>query len=175
VRLSRIVLAVAFAVSASGCGLTHLSDLNFRVDDRLHFTSPKDRATASRPLTVTWTIRDFTIAEPGSAPPSKDAGYFAVFVDRAPIKPRQTLRVIGNGDPVCENDPKCPDTAYLNAHYVFTTTATRLRLVQIPTLLGHKEKLQQHTITIVLMDTAGHRIGESAWELDVRLPRIGVS
>jgi hypothetical protein len=171
----RLVPAVALAFAVSGCGLTHLSDLNFRVDDRLHFTSPKDRATVGRPLTVAWTIRDFTVAAPGTQPPSKDAGYFAVFVDRAPIKPGQTMRVVGQNDPVCANDPKCPDTAYLNAHYVFTTTATHLRLVQIPTLLGNKEKLQQHTITVVLMDTAGHRIGESAWELDVRLPRLGVA
>jgi hypothetical protein len=175
VRLGRLALAVVLTAAVSSCGLTHIHDLNFRVDDRLHFTSPKDRATVSRPLTVTWTIHDFTIAAPGSEPPSKHAGYFAVFVDRAPIKPRQTLRVIGKGDQACLNDPRCPDTAYLNAHYVFPTTATRLRLVQIPTLLGHKEKLQQHTITIVLMDTAGHRIGESAWELDVRLPKVGVA
>ena len=167
------ILAIAFA--ASGCGLTHLSDLNFRVDDRLHFTSPKDRATVGRPLTVSWTIRDFRIAGPGSEAPSRDAGYFAVFLDRAPIRPEQTLRVIGNNDPTCKNDPKCPDMQYLHDHYVFPTTATQLRLTQIPTLLGNHEKLQQHTITVVLLDTAGHRIGESAWELDVRLPRIGVA
>jgi hypothetical protein len=171
----QLVPGVALAFAASGCGLGHLSDLNFRVDDRLHFTSPKDRATVGRPLTVTWTIRDFRIEGPGSTPPSKDAGYFAAFVDRAPIKPGQTLRVIGKGDPVCENDPKCPDTAYLNAHHVYTTTGTRLRLTQIPTILGDRERLQLHTITVVLMDTAGHRIGESAWELDVRLPRLGVA
>ena len=85
------------------------------------------------------------------------------------------MRAIGSGDPVCQNDPKCPDTAYLNSHYVFTTTATRLRLTQIPDILGDQEKLQVHTITVVLMDTAGHRIGESAWELDLRLRRIGVA
>jgi hypothetical protein len=170
----RLALLVAIGLAASGCGLGHLSDLNFRVDNRLHFTSPKDRATVHVPVTVSWTIRDFSIEGPGSTPPSTSAGYFAVFVDRAPIKPEQTLRVVGNGDPVCENDPKCPDTAYLNAHHVYTTTGTRLRLTQIPTILGDRERLQLHTITIVLMDTAGHRIGESAWELDVRLPRLGV-
>jgi len=171
----RLALLVVTLVTASGCGLTHLSDLNFRVDNRLHFTSPKDRATVGRPLTVTWTIRDFRVAGPGSEPPSKDAGYFAVFLDRAPIKPEQTMRVIGNNDPTCKNDPKCPDRQYLNEHFVFTTTAMQLRLTEIPTVLGNREKLQQHTITVVLMDTAGHRIGESAWELDVRLPRLGVA
>ena len=43
----------------------------------------------------------------------------------------------------------------------------------IPNLPGNKDKKQLHTFVVVLMDTAGRRIGESAWELDLRLPRIG--
>ena len=58
----RLALAAALAVGASGCGLTHLHDLNFRVDDRLHFLTPKDRSTVHAPLTVAWTMRDFTVA-----------------------------------------------------------------------------------------------------------------
>ena len=55
---------------------------------------------------------------------------------------------------------------------MFPTTSTSLRLVQIPTILGDREKLQLHTITVVLLDTSGRRIGESAWELDVRAHRV---
>jgi hypothetical protein len=172
--LRRIALVAALAFGGSGCGLTHLHDLNFRVDDRLHFTGPSDRSAVHQPFTVSWTIRDFTIAARGSASPSRDAGYFAVFVDRVPIKPEQTLKAVGQGDLTCEQNPKCPDATYLRDHHVFVTTQTHLRLKQIPNVPG-KEKLQMHSITVVLMDTAGHRIGESAWELDVRLPRIGVA
>jgi hypothetical protein len=43
----------------------------------------------------------------------------------------------------------------------------------VPNVAGDREKLQQHSITVVLMDTSGHRIGESAWELDVRMARAG--
>jgi hypothetical protein len=57
---------------------------------------------------------------------------------------------------------------------VFTTTNTSLKLPLIPDLTNTKEKLQLHRITIVLMDTAGHRIGESAWELDVRIPKASL-
>ena len=157
----------------SGCGLTHLEDLNFRVDDRLTFTGPKDRALLKQPFTVSWTMRDFRIAAKGSEPPSDDAGYFAVFVDQAPVKPRATLDDVAKGDTYCENDPKCPDQAYLAEHYVYATTHTSIRLRGIPNVSGHDD-VQLHSVTVVLMDTSGHRIGESAWERDVRMRRVGV-
>lgn len=169
--LRRLVLLVAVAVAATGCGLTHLSDLNFRVDDRLHFQSPKARSLVHAPVTVSWTIDDFTVAGPGSAPASRDAGYFAVFVDRAPIRPGESLKAIGKDDPTCQHDPKCPDKTYLNDHRVYTTTQTRLRLPLITDIVGDHETLQMHAVTVVLLDTSGHRIGESAWELDFRMHR----
>lgn len=171
----RLAIAAVVAASVSGCGLAHLHDLSFRVDDRLHFVSPEARTTVHQPMSVSWTMRDFTVAAPGSAPASRDAGYFAVFVDRAPIHPGQTLKAVGHGDLVCERDPKCPDEAYLNSHYVFTTTTPHLRLPRIPDLSGDREKLQMHAITVVLLDTDGRRIGEAAWELDVRIPRAGIA
>jgi hypothetical protein len=171
----RLGLAAAVVASVSGCGLAHLQDLNFRVDDRLHFVSPDARTTVQQPLSVSWAMSDFTVAAPGSAPASRDAGFFGVFVDRAPIHPGETLKAVGHGDPVCDRDAKCPDKAYLNSHYVFTTTATHLQLPRIPDLRGVKEKLQLHSITVVLLDTDGRRIGESAWQLDVRIPKAGVT
>jgi len=134
-RMARCAALLAL-VPLTGCGLTHLQDLNFRVDDRLHFLSPEPRALVHPPLTVRWTMDDFTIVRPGSAPPSRDAGYFAVFVDRAPVKPEETLDVVGNGDPTCERDPRCPNTRYLHEHYVFATTQTHLRLRFFPTVAG---------------------------------------
>ena len=173
---ARRALACAVLVAAlplSGCGLTHLQDLNFRVDNRLHFTTPKDRSTQSRPLTVSWTMRGFQVAAKGSQPPSHDAGYFAVFVDKTPITPGQTMESLVSNDQACKADPKCPDRSYLEGLGVYETTATTIRLKQISNVLGDKERLQHHHITVVLMDTAGHRIGESAWDLDVRLPQLG--
>jgi hypothetical protein len=165
--------ALLAALTLSGCGLTHLQDLNFRVDKRLHFLAPKDRSTVTRPFTVTWTMSDFRVATKGSEPPTRDAGYFAVFVDRAPIKPNQTMRSLAGKDQACKVDPKCPDRSYLEGLGVYETTAPMVRLKQIPDVTGDKERLQHHSITVILMDTAGHRIGESAWELDVRMQRAG--
>ena len=175
--LARFVRVAAFlaVLPLTGCGLTHLQDLNFRVDERLHFVSPEDRSTVARTFTVRWTMRDFTIQPPHSAPPSRDAGYFAVFVDRAPIKPEQTMDALAKGDLSCERDPKCPDPDYLAELGAYTTTGTSLRIEQVGNVIGDKEKLQHHYVTVVLMDTSGHRIGESAWELDLRIPRTGSS
>ena len=175
-RRALACLLLTAALPLSGCGLTHLQDLNFRVDKRLHFTTPKDRSTQSRPLTVSWTMRDFRIAAKGSEPPSRGAGYFAVFLDKTPIKPGKTMRsLVNSSDQSCLANPRCPGRQYLEGLGVFETTATTLRLTQVPNVTGDKERLQHHAITVVLMDTAGHRIGESAWELDVRLPQIGFS
>ena len=172
-RLARCAALLA-VLPLAGCGLTHLQDLNFRVDDRLHFTSPEDRSTVARSFTVTWTMSDFTVAPLGSAPPTRDAGYFGVFVDRSPIKPGQTMKSVFSDDQACQRNPRCPTTKQLKDLGIYSTTGTTLRINQIGNVRGDRERLQHHSITVVLMDTAGHRIGESAWELDVRIPKAGL-
>ena len=167
------VLAVLLSGLLSGCGLTQLENLNFRVDDRLEITGPEARALVKQPVTVTWTMRDFTIQAPGSAPASRDAGYFAVFVDQTPIKPGESLEEVASGDRPCELDPKCPDISYLREQLVFPTTKTSLRIPQIPNGYG-KDDIERHTITIVLIDTSGRRIGESAWQVDIRTRKVGI-
>ena len=173
-RFARCAAPLLALLVLSGCGLTHLQDLQFRVDERLHFVSPKARTTVHQPVTISWTIRDFTVAAPGSQPPTRDAGYFAVFADETPIKPGHTLKDVGHGDPFCENDPKCPDRKYLRDHNVFTTTGTSMKFPILPAITGDKSRIQMHTFTVVLLDTSGHRIGESAWELDLRIPKTGI-
>jgi hypothetical protein len=169
--LARAATALVAVLPLTGCGLTHLHDLNFRVDKRLHFVSPKARSTVHQPVTVAWTIDGFRSAAAGSEPPSRDAGYFAIFVDTTPIKPGHTMDDVAKGDPFCQRSPKCPDKHYLADHRVYATTNTQFKFPLIPNITGSKESLQLHTFTVVLMDTAGHRIGESAWELDLRIPQ----
>ncbi len=173
-RLARVAVGLAAVFTLAGCGVTHLQDLNFRVDKRLHFVGPGARSTVHPPVTITWRMDDFRIAAQGSEPASHDAGYFAVFVDQTPIKPGHTMDDVANGDPLCQQSPSCPDKAYLADHNVYTTTTTSIEIPVIANISGSKEKLQLHVITIVLMDTSGHRIGESAWELDVRNRKVGV-
>ena len=172
-RIHGALLAL-LAVSATACGITHMQDLNFRVDNRLQFLSPPARTLVTTPVTVRWKMAGFEVEAPGSAPPRRDAGYFAVFVDRAPIKPGQTMRSVASRDEECLHKPGCPDPAYLAARQIYTGTAGSLTLQQIPPIAGDVERVQIHTITVVLMDTSGHRIGESAWELDLRMTRVGL-
>jgi hypothetical protein len=39
--------------------------------------------------------------------------------------------------------------------------------------INQRDKVQLHTFIVVLMNTAGHRIGEAAWEIDLRIPKAG--
>jgi hypothetical protein len=171
----RFVLLVAVLVTlTSACGVAHPGDLSYRTDKRLHFLAPKARTVVKTPIDVRWSISDFTVQAPGSAPASEKAGYFAVFVDRAPIKPKETMRVVAKRDEVCLHRPGCPDESYLEDRRIYTTTSYGLTLEQIPPIAGDTERIQLHQITVILMDTTGHRIGESAWQLDVRMRRVGL-
>ena len=172
-RLRVAASALLSVALVSGCGIADAKGLNFRVDDRLHFQSPKDRSSVHLPLTISWRMDRFQVAAPGSAPPSPSAGYFVLFVDRAPIRPGQTLKEICKSDPYERGDRNCPTPAYLTGKQIFTTTDDHVTLQNLANIPGSKDKKQLHTFVVVLMDTAGHRIGESAWELDLRLPRIG--
>lgn len=173
-RATATVAVVASGVVLTGCGIEHINELAFRVDHRLHFVAPKSRSEVRNPVTIRWTMRDFRIAAAGSQPPGRDAGYFALFVDRAPIKPGDTLRSVGHGNPFCRQDPaSCLTTSYLHNQGVYTTTGESLTLSDVTNIVGNRQSVQLHTFTIVLMDTGGHRIGESAWELDLQMHRIG--
>jgi hypothetical protein len=169
-RVRALVGAVIAAGALGGCTL-HLSDLSFRVDHRLHFTAPKDRALVHEPVTLRWTMRDFTVQARGTAPPTRQAGYFVIFLDQAPVKPRQTLEAVAHGDRTCEVDPRCPDAAYLHQHLVYPTTKTSYTLRLIPNLADIGDDTQLHDVTIVLLDTAGRRIGEAAWHTSFKLKK----
>jgi len=152
-RLTLVVLSLVVTSCAS--------NLSFRTDHRLHWEGPPARSLVQLPMTVSWT---FTGAH----------GEFVVFVDRTPIKPGQTLRALASHDPSCLSDPTCPDADYLAERRVYETDATSIQLSQVPILSGDADKVQLHQVTIVLLNAAGHRVGESAWtrEFKLRKPTI---
>lgn len=171
-RFGRVgaISASAFAAGVSmlaGCGF---SGLSFVSDDRLHFTSPPARSLVNLPVTLTWRMKGFQFAQPGSAPPSGHAGYFAVFIDRAPVKPGQTLLTIA--DRLCRRTPGCFNTSYLAVRGIYTTLTDSVTVSQL-NLTDSRQKIQHHEATVVLIDTAGKRIGESAWYIDFQTDRPG--
>ena len=166
-----LTLALACALLLSGCVSQGLA---FRIDDRLTITAPESRAEVGLPLTVRWEVERFRVAAQGSEPPSSNAGYFAVFVDATPQPPGKGLAWLSRKDRSCRPADGCPDAEYLAAKYIFTTTDTHITFEQLPRPAKEKGK-ERHTVTIVLLDTAEKRIGESAFYVDFSVNRKGAS
>lgn len=168
----------AFAAAALGLCLAVTAcvpqGLAFRVDERLTFTAPPDRSTVSLPVTLEWQIRDFDVVQPG-APARDGAGYFAVFVDGVPMPPREHLSWVARDDDSCRADDGCPDEEYLNTRGVYTMTDTRLVLEQLPRTTDRDDRKERHRAVVVLLDAAGRRIGESAFEIAFDVERSTTS
>ncbi|HWC36378.1 MAG TPA: hypothetical protein VG650_16340 [Mycobacteriales bacterium] len=175
--LRRRLAAAAGAIvltSSSGCA-TSLHGLEFHNDKRLKITFPHENELVTTPFTLRWTMRDFTVAEPGKGPVNDSTGYFAIFVDRSPIKPGRTLAAINQSSPSCERSTLCTTKAYLAREQVYTTTANQLTLHSVADILSNKLSTQFHTATVVLLNTAGERFSESAWTIEFRMHSSGVN
>jgi hypothetical protein len=151
----------------AGCGFSHLA---FTTDDRLHFLAPTPRALVRLPVTIRWDISHFEVLSPGSTAtgsPSGSEGYFGVFVDRAPVRPGQSISAVA--DRSCRRTPGCVSAGYLADRGVYTTweDAVIIRQVRVDSY----QSTQTHEATVVLLDPAGRRIGESAWYIDFRMKK----
>ena len=165
-RTATALTLIGACIALSGCVPQGLA---FRVDERLTFTSPEDRAEVRLPVTIDWEIRDFEITGPGEEV-AKDEGYFAVFVDTSPMPPGKHLRWVARKDNSCREGEGCPDEEYLNARGIYTTTDTELTLEQLPRI-GDEDRRERHRATVVLLDGSGKRIGESAFEIAFDIDR----
>lgn len=169
-----IVLLTVLLVAVGGSSACVADGLAFRTDTRVEITSPEDRSEVTLPLTVSWTVRDFRIVEPGDeVGEGQDAGYFGVFVDRAPQPPGETVGWVARDDPGCRPVDGCPDEEYLAVRGVYETTDTSMTFNQLPQPVGDPATRERHTVTIVLLDTEGRRIGESAFSVDFTVEREG--
>ena len=172
---SVMCLAAGSMLVLTGCVPQGLA---FRVDDRLEILRPADQATVSLPVTVEWRIEDFQVVEPkpgaaaapgnGTAP---DAGYFAVFLDTAPPPPGEPLSWVARNDNSCRAQDGCPDPAYLASRGIYATTDTKIVFEQFPVPPADSKRAERHSVTVVLLDAAGERIGESAFQVDFTVDR----
>jgi hypothetical protein len=150
-----LVLVVVLAGLAGACGGE--GRLAFRQDDRVEIVQPDDEAEVELPVTIRWE---------SDVPERSDGGpYFAVFLDREPIAPGQSLRVLG--DETCEKDPGCVDADYLRDRFVYVTDETSLELETVPLKSGSQRTgaRDRHEAIIVLVDGDGRRIGEAAYRV----------
>jgi hypothetical protein len=153
----RRILVLALALTACA------NNLNFRADHRLHWQTPAARKLVSAPFTLAWRF--------DGTPPAA----FAIFVDRTPIKPGQTLKAVAGGDQTCKAEPTCPDATYLAERQVYMTTTMSLALAQVLPLSSDREGTQLHQATVVVLDASGHRIGESAWTRQFKMRRVAIT
>ena len=153
-------------MAAPGCA-SH--EFQFVADHRLHITTPHQRSTVSLPVTVRWSYDHFQVTGPSDGR-DRHSGYFAVFVDRAPVPAGKDLRWLSRNDRSCRASAGCPDIEYFTTRQVFTSTQPQMTFGQLPQP-GRHHGPEQHTITVVLLDGTGHRVGESAWSVDFKLHR----
>lgn len=163
--------AIALAIVLVASPACSVSGLDFVQDQRLEITAPRDRAEVTLPLTVRWTVRDFEVTG-RSGRARGDAGYFGVFVDRAPQPPQHTLESLGEDDPLCRSNPSCPDEEFLAGLNVFSTNRTSFEVRRLPAPGSEAPRRREfHEVTIVLLDGQGRRIGESAFTVEFEVRR----
>ena len=135
--MRRVMVAAAMVgvcLPLSGC-----QAMLFRNDHRIEIVRPDNLSTIAQPVVLQWSARDFSAPADGS---------FAVFVDRDPMPPGETMDYFGR------------NASRLN---VYLVADTRLTLDQLQQNAGASDiERNHHDVTIVLLDPSGHRIGESA-------------
>lgn len=166
-RSALLLVAVTLAV-VPGCGFGS-DGLAFTTDSRLEITGPQDRQKLRLPVTIAWTIDDFEVTGPGRGSGDGE-GYFAVFLDRSPVPAGKTLAHVARDDRSCRRDDGCPDAEYLADRNVYTTTRTRL-VIETLAKTAREGRREFHDVTVVLLDSDGRRIGESAWHVRFELER----
>lgn len=164
-RARLVATAVAALTLATACGGGH----QFVADHRVHITMPRQRSTVSLPVTVRWSYDDLRLTGARSGD-SRHAGYFGVFVDRTPVPAGKDLRWLARDDPSCRADQGCPNQEYFTSRQIFTTEHPEITFEQLPKPRTHHGP-ETHTVTVVLFDGSGRRIGESAWYVDFHLTR----
>ncbi len=154
------VLLACMGTAVTACGY---NGLNFVQDERVEITAPLDRAKVSLPLTVSWSVRDFEVTgRQREARP--DAGYFGVYVDRAPQPPGTTQDSLVRDDPSCRSNPNCPDADFLAQRDIHATEEMTFVIERLPQPSSEAQRRREfHEVTIVLLDGRGRRIGESAF------------
>ncbi|MDX6199683.1 MAG: hypothetical protein QOJ79_2834 [Actinomycetota bacterium] len=165
-RLAAVIAALSLLTS--GCVAQGLA---FRIDDRVRIDAPKARSQVTLPVTVRWSVKDFTVVAPGIEATATDhAGYFGVFVDQTPQPPGKTLAWVARKDRSCRVSDGCPDAEYLAARNIYSTSQTQITFEQLPRPSDTSKK-ERHNVTIVLLDAKGRRIGESAFYVEFVVKR----
>jgi hypothetical protein len=139
-------------VILSGCRTSGL--LFFKSSD-LRITNPRSSSTVSLPFTISWVAHS---AKPGDR--------FAVFLDRGTISPGENLSSLVPDS--CKKVANCSLESYLQQQDVWVTSGSSLILTTLPTksLTGASSGREDHSVTVVVVNRAGVRVGEDFGQVD---------
>lgn len=152
-----LAVSTAAAVSAlAGCGGASGA---LTVDDSIEILEPAPLDVVTTPFDIRWE---------GDPPPG---GSFAVFVDRGPIRPGQSLA--DAFEDACDGEAGCPDATFLEVRGVHLTddTAVTIPLLAPRAGVDGASSLDVHRATVVIVDADGVRRGERAWSTEFRVAR----
>jgi hypothetical protein len=152
-----VLLPVAQIVRINWKSMTRRdAPLSFRPDKRLAMLKPKQEAKVNLPVKVDWKSRDFAL---------RDGNQFGVFIDTAIPRPGDYLRVrlctrLGELPPA-PGDFRglCKDQ---RDQISFTTKHSASFKCFEPHFERGKRRMNDHTVTVVLLDKDLRRIGEAA-------------
>lgn len=131
-RLISVALGVLTPLTLSGC----LDGMAFHADRRLRIIEPAQDDFAQAPLQLRWKAEGL-----GGAVVS-----YGVFVDRSPIAPGKSVNELRGDDRV----------------NMYVTGKTQLVIEQIGSRTGvTKSQEDLHEITVIALDAAGARVGET--------------
>lgn len=147
-------LAAALALCLALFASLQAPGLAFHTEDQLRMVAPAELAEAGAPLVLRWKVSDDV-----ARAVAQRRAYFAVFVDRAPIAPGESLGALA--DDGCRRTPGCPDRAWLAERRVLVTLASAVRVGVLPDG-GWGADGRGHEATVVLMAADGTRWGEAA-------------
>jgi hypothetical protein len=160
-RTSAYLAILAVALAGASCAT---SGLAFEKNEQIQVVAPRALQEVKPPFVMRWT---------GEV---EDASSYAVFVDRAPMAPNQSLRDYAAsqcaGTPLCPADGKEALDAWLAQRGIFPAGPAKVR-VPFVTARGpstEKDTRDVHEAIVVALGPGGRRLGESAWSVNFRVP-----
>lgn len=170
-RHAHLVRPVAALAALLACASCQFRQFQFTRDNRVHIAAPTEDQLVGVPFTVRWTWHDFTISDP-AGPATRHSGYFGVFIDSEPPAPGRLVSSLFRSDKECQQRPGCPGAADYQQRGIYFSREGTVTVTD-RAMLSTTSDPEQHTVTIVLLDRDGRRIGETAWFRDFRTRPAG--
>jgi hypothetical protein len=167
--VTRAPAAALFALTLMSACTTE--GLAFIRDERVRIVRPDYREVLELPATLDWEVTDDALAQRIG-----DDVQFGLLMDIDPQPQGESLDYFGRDDPTCRRDPGCPDEQYLRQRGVHVTSETEITFNNLPIAPGVDLEGGQsdiHFATLILLDSSGARLGESAWQITFEIDREG--